>query len=216
MNIQQLEDYCYSFAEKKYDLEDPAHWLDHIMRVVNNAKYIAQHEWWDLEIIIPAAYFHDYVNPPKNSPEALTATENSAAAAEEVLRALEWYPTEKIEPVRYSIMVCSFTKNAPKETLEAKILQDADLLESTWAISIMRTSVSCGVMKRALFDVVDPLWELREPDPTVSAFDLINYRLKIVIERFQTQTWRRLWEKRHQHLLQLEEMLREEILQTKM
>ena len=145
----------------------------------------------------------------------MVATEDSAKKAEEMLLALEWYPTEKIEPVKYAILVCSFSKNALKDTFEAKILQDADLLESTGVISIMRTSVSCGVMKRALFDIDDPLWMNRDPDPKISAFDLINYRLKIVIERFQTETWRKLWEIRHQHLLKLEEMVREEILQNK-
>jgi len=214
MDLSYLNDYCLEFAKKQYTSQDPSHALDHILRVLQNAKYIAQYEWWDLEIIIPAVYFHDYINPPKNTEAAKTATEDSALVAEKILLWCTNYPLEKIKWVKYAIMVCSFAKNLPKETLEAKILQDADLLESTGVISLMRTSASCGVMSRVLFDPQDPLHDYREINPTMSGFDLINYRLKLVIERFQTKTGKKLWEVRHKNLLDLEQMIKYEILQT--
>ena len=76
-----------------------------------------------------AAYFHDAVNLPKNSPDRARASTLSADLARQVLAGLG-FPVAKLEAVSHAIAAHSFSANIPAETLEARILQDADRLEA--------------------------------------------------------------------------------------
>jgi uncharacterized protein len=83
-----------------------------------------------MEILLPAALFHDVVNYPKNDPRAKVASDESAVWTSNLLESIPSYPKDKIEKVCYAIKHCSYSKNLPHDTLESKILQDADFLES--------------------------------------------------------------------------------------
>ena len=96
------------------------------------------------------------------------------------------YPKEKIEAVKQCIVRTSFSKGLKAETLEQKILQDADMLEATGAISIMRTFTSGGTMKRALYDPLDPHAKNRATDDFKYSLDLFYSRLLKVQERMNT------------------------------
>ena len=87
--------------------------------------------------------------------------EDSAREAEKILKFIKEYPAEKIEKVMIAIKECSFSKGFIPEFLESKILQDADKLESTGVISIMRTFSSSGQMKRLFYNPKDPFCEER-------------------------------------------------------
>jgi len=70
--------------------------------------------------------------------------------------------------------------------LEAKILQDADGLEATGAISIMRTFSSAGSMRKAFYHPSDPFCTKRQPDDMRYALDLFHSRLLVVKDRMNT------------------------------
>lgn len=212
MDLQKLQDYCHTISLPYYPSTDPSHDINHIIRVVNNALFIAKHEWWDLEIIIPAAYFHDIVNYPKNDPRRSLSTDHSAELAKKLLEDLDGYPEEKIPEVQYCILHCSFTKNLDHDSLESKIIQDADLLESTGVISLMRTCASSGIMQRPLLDMKnDPLALTRIPEGHFSAYDLIQTRLLKVYDRMLTQTGKKLALSRHQFLYKIMDQIQHEI-----
>ena len=115
---------------KKHINNDLSHDFNHAMRVMNLAVKIAVAEGGNLDIIIPAALFHDVI-VYKGSHKYHIEHRKSAEFAKNTLFKIREYPKEKIKLVEYSILVCSFSKNIKPKTLEAKILQDADLLEST-------------------------------------------------------------------------------------
>jgi uncharacterized protein len=49
-----------------------------------------------MEILLPAALFHDIVNYPKDDPRAKVASDESAERTKKLLESLPDYPTEKI------------------------------------------------------------------------------------------------------------------------
>lgn len=104
------------------------------------------------------------------------------------LASIPKYPQEKIPPVQDAVAKCSFTKGIMPDLLESKILQDADGLESTGAISIMCTFASTGKMQRKFFHPTDPFSEHRQPEPKQSALDLFFFRLLKVKDRMHTAT----------------------------
>jgi len=69
---------------------DAAHDLEPIRRVVANARRLAATEGARLEIVLPAAWLHDCVTVPKDSPQRATASRLAAAQAVAWLREWGW------------------------------------------------------------------------------------------------------------------------------
>ena len=66
---------------------DPAHDLAHVHRVVANARMLAAAEGADLSVVLPAAWLHDCVAVPKDSPDRARASRLAAAEAVRLLHA---------------------------------------------------------------------------------------------------------------------------------
>src|SRR4051812_8641407 len=82
--------------------KDPAHDLAHFERVVATAKRLAVEERADQEIVVPAAWLHDFVNVPKNDPRRAQASRISAEAAMHYLREVG-YPSGPIPQIGHAI-----------------------------------------------------------------------------------------------------------------
>lgn len=176
--------------------KDPSHDINHTLRVLVLAEKISKKEKADMDIIIPAAIFHDVINYPKNHIKRLDSSEESAKLSKKVLKNINSFPKEKIDRVYESIRLCSFTKNIKPNFLEAKILQDADGLESMGAISIMRTFSSAGILNKSFYNNADPFCKKRIPNDDKYAVDLFFTRLLIVKNRLHTKTAKKMALKR--------------------
>jgi len=140
-----------------------------------------------MDVLVPAAIFHDIINYPKNHPKRCRSSIESADFAKKILRHINSFPQNKVNKIYEAIKLCSFTKGIVPDFLEAKILQDADSLEAMGAISIMRTFCSTGVMNRAFYDSSDPFCRKRKPNDTKFALDLFFTRLLVVQRRLHTK-----------------------------
>ncbi len=198
-------------ARQKISCDDPSHDFLHAMRVLLQAECIAKREGGDPDVIVPAALFHDIITYPKNNPESNNAQRESATLTGKILQDMEDYPEEKIESVKIAINACSYSKGTISDLLEAQILQDADRLEATGAVSIMRTFSSSGGMKRAFYHSDDPFCEDRETDSLKYGLDLFYDRLLKVKDRMNTRTARHMAETRTKFLENFLEELRTEI-----
>ncbi len=193
---ETLKSEIIKIAKPYYPTSDPSHDWAHIQRVLKNAELIWNSEgWYDEDILFPSVLFHDLINPPKNLPEAHLASEKSAELAGKILCTLDCFPKEKINNVQYAISVCSFNKNIRPETHEAMILQDADLLEATGSIAIMRTFSSAGQYGTPFYSEIDTFCETREPSQTY-AIDFFYKRLLVVASRMNTKKWKELAQER--------------------
>jgi len=210
MDIQLLNQ-LKQIAKSRISNLDSSHDFDHTMRVLSNAMKISEIEGGDLDVVIPSALFHDLVVYPKNHPEKHKSQEESAAGAEKILLQLENYNKDKIPSVVKSILECSFSKGIVPETLESKILQDADGLEATGAISIMRTFSSVGQMKNKFYNSIDPFCRERKPDSSKYGLDLFYDRLLVVGERMHTETAKKIAFNRTQFLLEFLKELEQEL-----
>jgi uncharacterized protein len=180
----KLKNKLIKIAQEKISNDDASHDLEHALRVLANAERIAKEEKADLDIIVPAALFHDLIVYPKNHPEK---QEESAELAAKILDKITEFPKKKIEKIKICILECSFSKGIVPKLLESKILQDADGLEATGAISIMRTFSSTGQLKRPFYHPKDPFCDKREPESSCFALDLFYTRLLKVEARMHTK-----------------------------
>jgi uncharacterized protein len=189
--IKQLR----TIAEERQMKDDPSHDFGHVHRVFLMATKIGESVNADLDVVLPAALFHDTVVYKKDSPQSLNEANESAEVAGEILSTVKGFPKEKIENVKTCIRECSFTKGITAKLLESQVLQDADLLESVGAISIMRTFSSCGHMNRAFYNKKHPFYEKHEKD-FPSGIGLFYRRLLAVEPRLHTKLAKKIGKQR--------------------
>ena len=201
-------------ALKKRINNDLSHDFGHAYRVMGLATRIANEENADLDIVIPAALLHDSI-VYKGTDNYRNEHDESAQFARNVLSAISEYPKEKIEEVAYAISVCSYSKGAVPSTLEAKVLQDADLLESTGAVSIMRTFASSTPMHiKSFYNMEDPFCENRRPSPDKYSMDLFFQRLLLVSKRLHTETAKKMAKHRDRFLRAFIREFKEELRES--
>ncbi len=176
--------------------EDPAHDLDHLQRVWRTAKALASTETLtspgtsvNMLVVLAASLLHDIVNVPKDHPDRSRASRLSADLADALLRDMG-FPEDLLPPTRHAIEAHSYSAGIEPLTIEAKIVQDSDRLESLGAIGIARCFATSGLMKRALFHGEDPLAQTRPLDDLQYALDHFEAKLFRLPETMQTMAGR--------------------------
>lgn len=167
--------------------DDPAHDLLHFKRVVGLARRFCEQEKAQAEIVIPAAWLHDLVIVPKNSPIRSQASKLSAERALEFLTAIE-YPKIYFTDIAHAIEGHSFSANIEAKTLEAKIVQDADRLDGLGAIGIARCFATAGLLKRPFYNPDDPFCDTRTPDDAHFTLDHFFTKLFKTAETLKTKS----------------------------
>ncbi|MEQ1664241.1 MAG: HD domain-containing protein [Bdellovibrionales bacterium] len=167
--------------------DDPAHDILHFKRVVALAKKLAQQEEANLNIVVPAAWLHDCVVIPKNSPQRSQASQLSAKKALEFLQSIN-YPEKYFAEISHAIAAHSFSANIKPETLEAQIVQDADRLDGLGAIGIARCFATAGVLKRTFYCSEDPFCDTRTPNDSKFTVDHFYAKLFSTAETLKTKS----------------------------
>ena len=158
---------------------DPAHDFDHIMRVYTNAKKIVKEEKADEKLVLSAALLHDIVSYPKSSTRSKFSSIDSAKKSKIILKKYG-FSKKEITIVSDAIKDHSFSQNKVPETLEGKILQDADRLDALGAIGIARVFATSGSLNRSFYNIDDPFCTKRNPDDDLWAVDhFFNKLLKL-------------------------------------
>ncbi|XZF16373.1 HD domain-containing protein [Chitinophagaceae bacterium MMS25-I14] len=186
---QVLRDYLV-----KTTPSDGAHDISHLDRVWNNCCFICDAEAApaDRMVILVAAYFHDIVSLSKDHPERAKSSLLSAAKTADVLNTFEYFPVEKIPAIQHAIHAHSFSAQVTPETIEARILQDADRLDALGAIGLARVFYVSGQMNRSLFDPEDIFADRRSPDDSMYALDHFKIKLFRLPEMMHTDAAKRL------------------------
>lgn len=171
--------------------DDGSHDTSHLARVWANARVIQAAEGGDAELLAAAVLLHDCVAVEKSSPLRAQASRLAAERARGILAGLGWDGT-RIEAAAHAIAAHSFSAGIAPETLEARILQDADRLEALGAIGIARLFYTAGRMGSLFYDQDDPRAERRALDDRSFANDHFRAKLLRLEGGFQTPTGRRL------------------------
>ena len=169
-------------------MDDSAHDKEHVYRVLYNALEIAKEEREvDYDILIAACLLHDIGRPDQVADPSLCHAEVGSEKAYAFLLQMGM-EEDFARQVKHCILTHRFRKNLPPQTMEAKILFDADKLDVTGAIGIARTLLYRGT-------VLEPLYRLL-PDGTISDgthdighsfFREYKFKLEKLYDRFLTK-----------------------------
>jgi uncharacterized protein len=126
-------------ARSWYDDQDLVHGFDHVLRVLRMAEHIGSRLEADLDILRAAALLHDAAGAHPADPEVRQNHEQrSAQFARQVLEGEGW-TSDAIEAVLHCIRAHRYRGNEQPESLEARILFDADKLDVLGAFGVART-----------------------------------------------------------------------------
>ena len=169
------------------NMDDSAHDREHIYRVLYNALEIAKNEPVDYDILITACLLHDIGRIDQvNDPTLCHAEVGSEKAYRFLLETS--MPEDFAAQVRHCILTHRFRKNLPPQTLEAKILFDADKLDVTGAVGIARTLMYRGTLTEPLYrHLPDGSISDGSEDIGHSFFREYKFKLEKLYDRFLTK-----------------------------
>ncbi len=152
--IESIRDFARNhFADAKY-----SHDWEHTERVYRLCMHIGRVEGADLEILAIAAYLHDIGRAIQDrSKGTLCHAEQGARIADGILEKYPM-PPEKKENIIHCIISHRYRNSHHPQSLEAKVLFDADKLDAIGAVGIARAYLFAGEVGAVLHNPdMDPL-----------------------------------------------------------
>jgi uncharacterized protein len=189
---------------------DRAHDRAHILRVVRMAKRLAMVEGAELAVVIPAAWLHDCVVVAKDSVERPRASVWAGEKAAAFLNRAG-YPTAYLPGIQHAIAAHSFAAGIMPETVEAKVVQDADRSDALGAIGIARCFITGVTMDSPLYHLAEPFPEQRTADDRLYSLDHFYVKLLRLAEGMQTAGGRAEAQRRTEFMELYLQQLRSEI-----
>lgn len=187
--MKQIIDSAITYIEGLFSNDHGGHDADHSLRVYRNALRIADTEpGCDRFIVSLAALLHDADD------HKLFHTEHNENARH--FLEVQQVNSAQIDQICQVINGISFSKNrgVRPETLEGKIVQDADRLDAIGAIGIARAFAFGGERKRSLTDSVQHFYD----------------KLLLLRDEMNTEAGKRLAQDRHELMVQFLKAMEEE------
>lgn len=210
MKLDRLQSLCREFIAQSTPA-DAAHDIAHVKRVVNNALHLSESEKVDKSVTLAAAWLHDCVAVPKDSPLRAQSSRLAAERAVEFLRGID-FPAVRLAAVFHAIEAHSYSAGVTIESPEAAVVQDADRLDSLGAIGVARCLLAGGKLDRPLCHEIDPFCDRREPDDSLYTLDHFYQKLFKLPTTMQTAAGRREADRRAALMQRYLDDLRHEIL----
>ena len=200
------------FARTLYPADaDSAHDFDHVLRVVAMADRIAQAEGADREIVQAAALLHDIGLDGGRAGHETSAAQH----AKEILRE-EGYAEVFCAAVAHAIESHRFRSGPAPQTLEAKVLFDADKLDAIGAIGVARAFAFGAHRGQKLWGAVPPGYNDQldgvEADPRQhTAVHEFHVKLSKIKDRLFTVTGKQIADERHAFMVKFYQQLDREV-----
>jgi uncharacterized protein len=195
------------------DYTDLAHGWEHVYRVYHLALHIAEHEHADGFIVGMAALLHDLGRTIRDlsQPHA----ERSAALATELL-ARYHLPQDTEQAILHAILAHNYRRGITPATLEARVLYDADRLDSLGASGLMRWAMTMRSRRWSewkSYHPDDPFAIDRVPDEQHYLLDRFFTKLLTIPEFMTTATGRAMAQRRMPFLHLFLQELQQELLE---
>ena len=188
------------FARKELVNDNTGHGLQHALRVYNNARKINKIEKGNEKIVLTAALIHDTVDKKlfKDFDKRIEYVKNFLLKND--------YSTQEVEEIVYIISNISWNKgkNAELNSLNAKIVRDADRLDAIGAMGIIR-AIEYGNAKQTNFydeeNIIEKDGKFEFNKITKSTLSHFYEKLLLLKDKMHTETARAMAEERHNFML---------------
>ena len=192
-----------------YERAGAAHDFDHVRRVLALAERIGAAEGANMRIVRTAALLHDMARA-----EAAASGEcHALLGATRAREVLAGFPVEDVDAVAHAIAAHRFRNDVHPETLEARVVSDADKLDAIGAIDVARAYAVAGRLDSRLWGPVQPgyqEWHAVSPQEHTPVHEYV-YKLARLKDQMYTPTARLIAAGRHDFMVRFFEQLDREV-----
>lgn len=205
--IEQIKNWAeYYFENSRW-----SHDWEHTLRVYNLCVHIWKIENADLEILEISALLHDIWRKYQDESKWLVChAEKWAEIAQDLLQKL-FLPQNKINQVVHCIETHRKRWSNIPVSLEAKILFDADKLDSIWAVWIGRTFLFAGEIWSKLHNKHVDINATKSYTREDTAYREFLVSLSKIKDKMFTKEWKRIAKWRHNYMVKFFERINAEV-----
>jgi uncharacterized protein len=209
MNTGSFKDDDYplgvALTEKLRQMADPyhddtggCHGPDHTERVHKTALYIGRLMGAKLDVLSAAALLHDIGRKYETKKQGkICHAEKGAELARDILAKLDFSPS-LIDEIAHCIQAHRYRGEMAPRTLEAKILYDADKLDSIGAVGIGRAFLFAGQTGARLHNDGDvDILACKPYSKEDTAYREFKFKMSKIKDRMLTPEGKRLAAERH-------------------
>lgn len=204
----------YNEAKKHFINSRGSHDFDHVERVLKMTLHIGKKEGADLVILKLAAILHDVKrNDADKEKGKIDHAISGAEVASEILLKYK-YKEDVVAAVYHCIAAHRFRNDIKPKTLEAKILFDADKLDSIGATGVGRAFLFAGELKAKLHNSGmsdDKIIATKEFGKEDTAYREFLVKLRHIKSRMKTREGRRLAKERHAFMVKFFKRMKKEM-----
>jgi uncharacterized protein len=202
--IREETKHCFVNAKGSHDWQ-------HTERVYNLCMHIGEKENADLEILKLAALLHDIGREYQDKTNGgVCHAEKGAHLAREVMERHD-VDKEKVEEVIHCIECHRFRGDRIPQSKEAKVLYDADKLDSIGAVGIGRAFLFAGEVGAYLHNVGVDIEKTKPYTKEDTAYREFAVKLSKVKDSMLTEEGKRLAEERHHYMEEFFNRLNREV-----
>jgi uncharacterized protein len=193
MDIQAIAQKMFAGARASHD------W-DHTLRVLRLCEHIGPAERADMDVLRVAAVLHDIGRPQQDACRgSVCHAVHGAVLAEPIVAMLAFSPEQK-DNVLHCIRTHRFRGMHAPETIEAKVLFDADKLDAIGAIGIARAYLFAGEIGARLHSPDIPAEQSVPYSMDDTGFREYRVKLCKIKDRMMTSEGKRMACERHQFM----------------
>lgn len=199
------------FVEKEFEKCKSSHNFDHTQRVYNLAMHIGKIENADLEILGISALLHDIARFEQDESKGkICHAQRGAEITQEFLSSLN-FNQEKIDAIKHCILAHRSKTSTKPETIEAKVLYDADKLEGIGAIGIGRCFMFAAEVGAEFHDKKVKPHKDNQYTIKDSAYHEFLLSSQFIKDKLQTDEGKRIGKDRHQFMQNFFDRLNKEV-----
>jgi uncharacterized protein len=188
-----------------------SHDWDHVERVYKLCVRIGEKENADMDVLRVAAILHDIGREDEtNSKGKMCHAERSATLAREILSRYG-FDNERINKIAHCIETHRFRGNKVPVSKEAKVLFDADKLDSIGAIGVGRDFLFAGEIGARVHNKGVDIEKTQPYTKEDTAYREFVVKLRKIKDRMLTEEGRKIAEGRHKFMLEFFDRLDKEV-----
>ena len=188
-----------------------SHDWDHTKRVYNLCMHIGKKEGADLSIVGIAAYLHDIARSEQDKSNGrLCHAEEGAKVAREILKKHD-LDYEDSENIVHCIETHRYRDSKIPQTIEAKVLFDADKLDSIGTVGIGRAFMFAAEIGAKLHNPYLDVSKTASYTKDDTAYREYLVKLQHIEKRIITSEGKKIAEERHRFMVEFFDRLNQEV-----
>ncbi len=177
-----------------------SHDWEHTQRVCRLCRRMGPPEGADMEVLLTAAYLHDIGRCYQDASKGRVCHAEKGAQMAEAIITPYGFSRNRHDNILHCIRSHRFRGKHAPESIEAKVLFDADKLDAIGAVGIARAYLFAGEIGARLHNPFVKIEAARPYSKNDTGFREYQVKLSKIRNRMQTETGRRLAEDRHRFM----------------